>query len=226
MSDETRKPDDMPEGVEAEGTPVYDYEEGTFARDVEPEAGGETCAQCGCAVTAETRLATENAVFCADCYDQLKRIVEESVAMQSKNINYPMAVVGGLAGGLLGAAVWWGFTILTNIQFGLVAVLIGWATGKGVVMLSGNKRAVGLQAMSVVIAGVCYLLANYWVIRSSIIKYYGEQGQTVDLALIPDLGILMEITTLGFEFFDLIFIAIALWQAWKMPAPFKIQAEG
>jgi len=220
MTDEQRNSGKPMDETEMEGTPVY---EETGPSDA---PGPEHCAQCDCEVTPANRVTTDNAVFCSACYEQLKRIIEESVDMQSRNINFPMAAVGGLVGGCIGAAVWWGFTVVTNIQFGLVAVLIGWAVGKGVVTLSGNKRAKSLQLMSVGIAAVCYLLANYWVIRTSILKYYASQGESISLALIPDPGLLMEISTLGFEFFDLIFIAIALWQAWKMPAPIQLQTEG
>ena len=35
----------------------------------------------------------------------------------------------------------------------------------------------------------------------------------------------VEVFLTGFQMFDLVFVAIALWQAYKMPAPFKLDTD-
>lgn len=180
------------------------------------------CAECGTNVPADLAVRTENATFCGDCFATLTRAVEEALADQSRGINYGGAVLGGALGGMLGAAVWWGFTTLTNIQFGLVAVVIGWGVGKGVTIMSGHKRALSLQLISVLLAAVSYGLATYWVFLSAFRSYVAENNLDGSLPFLPTPELFIEVFTAGFEMFDLIFLAIVLWQAWKIPAPISL----
>jgi hypothetical protein len=181
--------------------------------------GQQVCAQCQAAVPQGTGVATDSAIFCDECFDALTEALNSALSEQGQNINYLGALAGGLLGGSLAAGVWWGFTVLTNIQFGLVAVLIGWAVGKGVVALSGDKRALPLQLMSVAITLVSYSLASYWVTRTFVHRYIAENGLSGSLPMLPTPALLGDVLASGFEIWDLIFVAIALWQAWKMPAP-------
>jgi len=183
------------------------------------------CAECEKPIPKGTATFTENAAFCQSCYEKLASVVEDPVDAQSRDINYTMAVVGGLLGGFLGALVWWGFTVTTNIAFGLVAVLIGIAVGKGVVILSGNKRAVSLQAISIVISILSYVMAIYWVNRSFIHKAYAEQGEQVALPFIPDPNLLLEVVRLDIGIFEVVFLGIIIWEAWKIPRPIRLQLD-
>ncbi len=193
----------------------------TAQPDPTTDAAEETlhCAQCQIAVSADHAVQTDNAVFCTRCFAELKRVLEDSLAGQSQNINYLGAVAGGLLGGLLGALIWWGFVMVTNIQFGLIAVVIGWGAGKGVVMFSGHKRSRTLQVISVSLAALSYGMASYWVMMSAFHEYFAENGITTKLPMIPTPALFVDVVSAGFQMFDLIFLAFALWQAWKMPAP-------
>lgn len=183
-----------------------------------------TCAQCSIEVPVGQEVRTQNASFCQSCFAQMKLILEDSIAEQGKSINFGGAVVGGLIGGLVGALIWWGFTVVTNIQFGLVAVVIGWGVGKGVTTMSGQKRALSLQIISVGLAAVSYVMSSYWVSWTFYNRYAAQEGFEGSLPFIPDPALLMDVVSAGFEMFDLIFVAIVLWQAWKMPMPIKLQA--
>jgi hypothetical protein len=215
---DSQKPDDQ--------TPPTESDEIEFNADgsvVGEEAENKlTCAQCETDIPAGQEVHTQNSVFCEPCFTQIKSILEESVAQQSLGINYLGAVLGGLGGGVLGALIWWGFVVLTEIQFGLVAIVIGWAVGKGVVLFSGHKKSLPLQLISVLLAFVSYGMATYWVSRTFVNEYYAEQGLEVTLPLIPPVALYLDVVISGFELFDLIFLAIVLFQAWKMPAPVKL----
>ncbi len=177
------------------------------------------CAQCQETISSGDEIQTENAVFCSTCYGQLKNALDDALVSQGQGINFMGAVAGGLAGSLLGALAWWGFVTATNIQFGLVAVLIGWGAGKGVVVFSGHRRAFSLQLISVALAAVGYALASYWVMRTLIQNYAEANNMIGNMPLFPDPALLIDVVSSGFEMFDFIFLAIVLWQAWKMPAP-------
>jgi hypothetical protein len=150
--------------------------------------------------------------------------VQQAIAAQGADINYSMAAVGGLVGGAIGVIAWWGFTVLTSIAFGLVAVVIGFTVGKGIVMLSGGKRSQGLQIMSVIISTLSFLYASYLVNRTFILRAYTEQGQEIVMPWLPSPDLWFNVIKLGFNFMDLIFLAIVIYQAWKIPAPFQLEA--
>ena len=183
------------------------------------------CSECNSALTeGQDRETTEDAVFCRPCFNNLTAQLHQAVEVQGQEINYSMAAVGGLAGAAVGVLVWWGFTVVTNISFGLVAVVIGFAVGKGVVMLSGDKRSQGLQITSVIISILGFVYASYLVNRTFIMSALAEQGETLVLPWIPAPDVLFNVLQLGFGFMDVVFLAIVVYEAWKIPAPFRIGA--
>jgi hypothetical protein len=185
-------------------------------------AGGAEirCAECGSVLAeGQDREATEGGVFCRHCFEGLTFQLQQVLEAQGQDINYAAAVAGGLVGAALGAVVWWGFTVVTHVAFGLVAVLIGVGVGKGVVMATGNRRHRNLQVLSatIAIAGYCY--ATYLVNRTFIHRAYAEKGEAVLLPLLPDPGFFFQVLRMGFDVMDLVFLAIVVYEAWKIPSP-------
>ena len=190
------------------------------------QTGGGTpvnCAECGLQLAdGQERQQTEDAVFCRPCFERLTLEVDRAIAVQGQDVNYTMAFVGGLAGAALGAAAWWGFTVLTNIAFGLVAVVIAFAVGKGVTMLSGGKRHLNLQIMSVAISFLAFVYASFLVNRTFILRFLAEEGQEGAINLLPSPDVFYEVVIAGAGVMDLVFLAIVLYQAWKIPAPYQL----
>ena len=183
------------------------------------------CAECNTLLAqGQDREITNDGVFCRPCFNNLTAQVQQAVADQGSNVNYPLALVGGLLGGALGVIAWWGFTVLTKIAFGLVAVVIGVTVGKGITLLAGGKRAQGLQIMSVIISSIAFFYASYLVNRTFLVQAYAEQGEQVVLPWLPSLELWLNVSRLSFGFMDFIFLAIVIYQAWKIPAPFKLEA--
>jgi hypothetical protein len=187
----------------------------------EPRSGEVLCAECQTPVGTDYEV-TESGAFCRRCFDALTQQLQEAIAAQGANINYPLAAIGALLGGALGVAIWWGFTVATKIAFGLVAIVIGIGVGKGAILFSGKKRSLGLQMMSVVIAAASFFYASYLVNRTFLTRALAEEGQGVALPLITNIGLMYEVIALDFGLFDVVFLAIVLWEAWKLPAPFKL----
>ena len=184
-----------------------------------------TCAECGTHMPeGMDREVTDDGLFCRPCFNNLTHQLHQAIADTGTDINYSMAFVGGLIGAALGAVAWWGFTVMTNVAFGLIAVVIGYAAGKGVVLLSGGKRHLNLQIMSVLITAAGFFYASYLVNRTFVIKFYEEQGQEVALPLLPDPSLFIDVLASGFGAMDLVFLGIAIFQAWSMPAPLKLSA--
>ncbi|MGD8833611.1 MAG: hypothetical protein PVJ84_11185 [Desulfobacteraceae bacterium] len=185
------------------------------------EAEMIVCMQCGQELNAEDdRETTDEGVLCCNCYDSLAAQVKSLIEQQGQGINYPLAIIGAALGGIVGAAIWWGFTVMTGWEFGLVAVVIGFTVAKGILLFTGGKRSIELQILAVVVSALSYFYANYLVSRTWVLKEYPEYGGNI--GLIPDISIFIEMTRLTFGMFTAIFLAIVVWQAWQLVAPAKI----
>jgi hypothetical protein len=181
------------------------------------------CQECGSALRdGQDREVTDDGSFCRACFERLTAQLQQVLEAQGQDVNYGVAVAGGLAGAALGVLAWWGFTVLTHIAFGLVAVVIGVAVGKGVVMASGNKRHRNLQVLSALISVAGFAYATYLVNRTFIQKAYSEKGEAVVLPLLPGPDLVFQVASLGFGVMDLVFLAIVVWEAWKIPAPLEL----
>ena len=180
----------------------------------------ETCAQCGRVLSPDDRVAAGDRAFCRSCYASLRAELEQAVTSMSSGIHYPNAVAGAVLGGAVGALAWWGFTVLTHLAFGLFAVAIGYLTGWGCVRFSGGKRSAGLQAVSVVVALASYAVATYLVNMTFLNRALAEQGKAFHIGFPPDdLGLFYAVVSTGFGLMDVVFLAIVVYEAWKIPRP-------
>jgi len=129
-------------------------------------------------------------------------------------------------GGTVGAAAWWGVTVATHWSIGLLAVVIGFLTGHGAVRFAGGKRSGGLQAIAIVVAVVSFLMASYLVNMTFANKLLAEQGNPNRIAFPPtSLDRFVGVTFAGFGLMDFVFLAIVVYEAWKIPRPIPMPAE-
>jgi len=180
------------------------------------------CVRCHTLLGAtQDREVTANGLFCRSCHNNLQSERARAIEDQSRDINYPMALLGALVGGTIGVLAWWGITVMSNTAFGVVAILIGIAVGKGATWMAGNKTSRGVQVMSVVIAGVSFFYASYLVNRTFVQQALAKDGKEVLLSLFPNPDLFLRVVLLDFDFLTGLFLAIALYEAWKFSAPLK-----
>jgi hypothetical protein len=185
--------------------------------------GAVRCAECGTALQeGQDREVTEGGVFCRSCFEGLTTQLRQVLDAQGQDVDYGKAVAAGVAGAALGVLAWWGFTVLTHIAFGLMAVVIGVAVGKGVVMGAGHKRHRNLQVLSAAISVAGFVYATYLVNRTFIQKAYADRGEPIVLPFLPPLDVFFRVVAAGFGVMDLVFLAIVVWEAWKIPAPVEL----
>jgi hypothetical protein len=182
------------------------------------------CAECATLLAeGQDRVVTADRVFCRPCYGDLTAQLQQAIEAQDRDVSWPRALAGALGGAVVGVLAWWGFTVATRISFGLVAVVIGFAVAKGAVLLSGNKRARGLQILAVIVSTVAYFYASYLVNRTFVLRTLAEQGQQgMGLPLLPDPELFIQVVRLGLGIMDLVFLAIVIWEAWRIPAPVRL----
>jgi hypothetical protein len=187
------------------------------------EGISDTCAQCGTALLPDQRVDTGDRSFCKTCFAALEDQLRGGIAESQKDIPYPAAVAGAILGGAAGALLWWGFTIMTKIAFGLVAVAIGFLVGQGAVRFSGGKRSRSLQVLCVVVALAAFVAASYFVNRTFINEALVKSGDARQLGVMPaSMDAFYRIVTVDFGLMDVVFLAITLWEAWKIPRPLAL----
>jgi hypothetical protein len=198
-----------------------------MSTSLDPSAGTPSdagaCAQCSRPLRAEESIESGGKWFCRDCYASLRAELESAIAGMSTDVNYPKAVAGALLGGAAGALAWWGFTVLTHIAFGLFAVAIGFLAGRGAVMFSGGKRSRGLQAVAIGAAVASYAVATYLVNMTFINQAFASQGEAFRVGLPPQsIGLFARVVSADFGMMDIVFLAIAVWEAWRIPRPLSL----
>ena len=186
-------------------------------------AAVETCAQCGRTLTADDRVAAGDRLFCRSCYATLRAQAEQVVTAMSTDINYLNATVGAVLGGTVGALLWWGFTVVTHFALGLVAIAIGVLTAMGAVKFAGGKRSSGLQGLSVVVSLVSYVVASYLVNMTFVNKALAERGDSFRVGFPPQsLELFGRVLTANLGIMDAVFLAIVVYEAWKIPRPIAL----
>lgn len=190
------------------------------------EIQGTRCLQCGKAIPdPDKAVQTDEGAFCVDCFRTLEHRIRHAVAAQSAGINYPAAVIGAVLGGIAGALVWWGFTATTKISFGLVALVIGLAVAKGMLLFTGGRRSRELQVLSVGVAALSFFYGQYLVTRTFILRYLHQQGTQGTLPILPGPDTFVSVVRANFGLMDLIFLAIVVYEAWILPAPFRFRSR-
>jgi len=105
----------------------------------------------------------------------------------------------------------------------LFAVAIGYLAGHGAVRFAGGKRSGGLQALSIAVALLSYLGAIYLVNMTFINKALATQGEALRVGFPPQsLELLIRVVTVDFGVMDLVFLAIVVYEAWKIPRPIAL----
>ncbi len=181
------------------------------------------CGRCQSALGESERIPAGDRVFCRTCFDILKLQVRTGVAAMSEGINYPIAALGAILGGTVGALAWWGVTALTKIGFGLVAVVIGLLVGHGTLRFAGGKRSVGLQVLAVAVGALSFLVAVFLVNMTFINAALAQRGEAWRVTFPPpSLTAFYQVIAANFGIMKLVFLAIIVYEAWFIPRPIKL----
>ena len=175
------------------------------------------CARCGLSLAPGEGVVAGDRRFCGDCHALLRGQISQAIDAMTTGIPWPNAIAGALLGALAGALVWWAFGAATHMEFGLVAVAIGWLAGNGAVRFSGGKRGPALQRLAMVATLPGFALGHYLLnVTLANRELAARGGGTVPWVPVGASAAWL-LTTAGFDVMDAVFLALALWQAWKLP---------
>ncbi len=159
--------------------------------------------------------------------------VETSASAQGANIpslsieqaragqNFPLAVIAGIGAAAVGAALWSAVTVATDMKLGLIAIAVGYLVGQAI-----RAAGQGVDAKFGYLGAVCGLLGCAAGDVLSNIAFFAQAKsysfeQTLGI-LSPDLVI--RLVKLTFDPIDLLFWAIAVYEAYKFSFKYRIAA--
>ena len=137
------------------------------------------------------------------------------------------AVIGALAGAVLGGIAWGYLAIWTNKVYSAVALLIGFMAGYGTVLLTRGKKGPAAQMVAEIASIIGVVVGTYisffHIRKEETIKQYGQEAVKGLTLFSPKIAeIFFTNITSMFSPAEYIFIALAVYIAWSVPkASFK-----
>jgi len=196
------------------------------------EAPSLTCSSCGTSLSVNQavqikgkRKSDPNIVLCTICADK----VEQAFQAETEDANLPAAALLGLFAAVLSALIWYGIVVVADYQLGIIAIAVGWLVAQGVMLGAGRKRGPFLQAISVIITIGAMAASEYLIVRHILIQLAVEEGYFVN-----DVPLLLPLEDIWFLIIEgikadpitLVFWAIALWEAFSLPAKKRLRKIG
>jgi len=139
-------------------------------------------------------------------------VLQHYIDLQRTRQHLPLAVVAGMTGAFIGAAIWLGITVLTGFQIGWMAVGVGLLVGMLIRVLGrGVDRVFGV--LGAVLALLGCILGNvlsgcYFVAEAEGVSYLEALA-----SLTPSLAV--QTIRLMFAPADLLFYGIAVYEGYQ-----------
>ena len=129
-----------------------------------------------------------------------------------------LAGAAALAAAVAGGVVWALIVRATDYEIGLVAWAIGWVAGTAAVAGARGARGVPLQVVAVVAALIGILLGKYLSYAWTLQDVAEERGLSFGLFSDETRTFFREDIGEVFGWFDLIFVGLAVYTAFRIPA--------
>lgn len=181
----------------------------------------KTCSLCNANACAACAITVNDAPTCDGCY----LLLRDEVANQTPKLStLPPAIAGGFVGAALGGLAWAIIAMVTRLEVGYVAIAIGWIAGQGVVLGSGSARGRGLQCIAALSSALGLVFGRYfsyaWEVVEHVKATSGEVLSYFDYRIVDSM---LENFTGFFGVWDVLWLALGLSVAWKLPAPKKCE---
>ncbi|MDQ3366138.1 MAG: hypothetical protein M3680_11995 [Myxococcota bacterium] len=213
MSDPTVRASEQESESEAIGSPFPSTED---------ESDDYPCSLCNARVPREHLRYVNAQPACRGCTHQLlAELAEQRPAAK----HYPLAFAGGLAGAIVGAAVWAGIAVVTDFEVGYVAILVGFLAGLGVRIAARTKRSLGMQLMASALAIVGLLVAKYMILAHVIVDLAKGEGVAVSYFDPRIFDVFPMALKEMLSPFDALWLILAVGAAYRVPQPSQIDVQ-
>jgi len=137
-----------------------------------------------------------------------------------------LAVAAGLVAAVVGGIAWGLIVKWTDYEVGIVAWGIGLLSGAAVALAAGRARGPALQAIAVASALVGILLGKYLSYAFVVQEQAQEAGVEIGLFSTEIRDFFFEDLGSVFGLFDILFVGLAVYTAWRALQPEPEAAPG
>jgi hypothetical protein len=130
---------------------------------------------------------------------------------------YLKALILGLVAAIIGAFIWDKFVLITGIQLGLIAVLLGILVGFAVVLGAEGKSGALLPWMGALLAGFSILLGYALLAQDVVLQDSTLAEDLKQVPLLIRLPRLLIAIIPALDVLDWLFVAIGVWEGWIIP---------
>lgn len=190
----------------------------------QPAAAAVTCAQCQQPV-GEQYYEAGGRTLC----DRCRRQIEADLASGSALGRFVRAALFGSVAGVGGAIVWYAIRKMSNSEWGLIAILVGWMVGTGVRVGARGRGGWPYQLLALLLTYVS-IAGNYF---PDAFQAFGQPAANGDVMPGPVRAIAAALLALaapflgGFEnIIGLLIIGFGLYQAWQMNKHVELRFNG
>ena len=135
-----------------------------------------------------------------------------------------LAILGGTLAALTAGFLWAFITEATGYEYGIVAMVVGGMTGYGVLLFVRGKKGVSLQIIAVVTAVLGIAIGKYLIFFNSLeeilVSDYGLLANEISMYSGAVLELFFSNLELSFGGFDILWVGIAVYVAWRIPKGF------
>jgi hypothetical protein len=158
---------------------------------------------------------------CEDCAAQVRAVVAQNSVSPAV---LGAAAAAGLLTALAGAAVWAITVHVTRWSIGYIALFIGYGVGKACLFASGQRRSISLQYLATALAVIGVAVGKLGVVFWQIASFLQADGEPVTVHNL--LAILQENFRSVGDPFDLLWMGLAAYSAWRMCKPRSVSLGG
>jgi hypothetical protein len=182
-----------------------------------------TCALCSKPLPEGPPRYVNHQPVCPSCEQQ---VLAELEGHKAGAAHYPTAVVAGLLGAVVGAGVWAAIGIMTKMEVGYIAVLVGFLAGYGVKLGARGKGGLGLQLVASALAVFGLLAAKFFIVSYMIVAESKANGLDVSYFDSQVFDVFQIVLPQMVNGFDILWVVLAIGAAFKIPAPPKVHVYG
>jgi hypothetical protein len=190
----------------------------------EPKASIVSCASCGSAIT-DAYWEAGGRVACERCRTELMLSQSEGSGIG----RFIKATLLGIAGGALGAGIWYAVRALLHLEIGLIAIVVGFLVGGGVRMGSKGRGGLLYQCLAVFLTYTAIASTTLPEIVAALRQGLEQSRAAQPAPETPGLlsYLVLAAVALAFAYaapflegssniIGILIIGIALWEAWKI----------
>jgi Zn-dependent protease len=160
---------------------------------------------------------------CEPCTHRLSQLIELN---NFRFAPWLLGLVYGLAAALLCGFAWAVITKITHFEIGIAAVAVGYLVTRSIIAGANGRRGTSIQIIAVILS-----LAGVFIGKGLTAILILSDRMTQDPAMQNHPMLFRTILfftapIVGFQMFDLIWYAIAAYQAWRMSQPLRLNIEG